>query len=70
MTGGLHGGAYIVEDSQSTGVDPAFGWPAEEIAVAGTAGVVLRCRTADAEGPDGTGARSRVRAAGRRAHAS
>ncbi|MFC3979710.1 acyl-CoA carboxylase subunit beta [Streptosporangium jomthongense] len=50
-----YGGAYIVMDSRSIGVDVAFAWPGNEIAVMGAdaaANVVFRREIAAADDPD------------------
>ncbi|MFE7853219.1 acyl-CoA carboxylase subunit beta [Streptomyces sp. NPDC057403] len=55
-----YGGAYIVMDSQSTGADLTYAWPANEIAVMGAegaAGVIFRRQIAGAEDPEAMRAR-------------
>jgi acetyl-CoA carboxylase carboxyltransferase component len=50
-----YGGAYIVMDSRSIGVDLAYAWPGNEIAVMGAEGatnVIFRREIAAAEDPD------------------
>ncbi|MET9904957.1 acyl-CoA carboxylase subunit beta [Streptomyces sp. NPDC006446] len=55
-----YGGAYIVMDSQSTGADLTYAWPANEIAVMGAEGaanVIFRRRIASAADPEAMRAR-------------
>ncbi|MGW3668936.1 acyl-CoA carboxylase subunit beta [Streptomyces sp. NPDC005141] len=55
-----YGGAYIVMDSQSTGADLTYAWPANEIAVMGAegaAGVIFRRQIAQAADPGAMRAR-------------
>ncbi|MFI9723688.1 acyl-CoA carboxylase subunit beta [Streptomyces sp. NPDC052396] len=55
-----YGGAYIVLDSRSIGVDLAYAWPANEIAVMGAEGaanVIFRRQIAEAGDPEAMRAR-------------
>ena len=55
-----YGGAYIVMDSQSTGADLTYAWPANEIAVMGAEGaanVIFRRKIASAADPEAMRAR-------------
>ncbi|MER5475098.1 acyl-CoA carboxylase subunit beta [Streptomyces sp. NPDC002685] len=55
-----YGGAYIVMDSQSTGADLTYAWPANEIAVMGAEGaanVIFRRQIAEAADPEAMRAR-------------